>query len=209
MDSPGKRDFHSDLCLWEKCIWLLPTDFPGGSDSKASAYNSGDPDSVPGSGRSPAERNGNPLQYSCLENPMDRGAWWAIFHGVTKSRTRQSMQGILKQWYQQHPALLITICLVMNKKEDSLLLLLLPFTAAISFQPQFFLLNNTSFISCSQNWLYSPRSCQSLRLGCSASRNQSAEPFFSLAPLCQNPSWHTLNYIRSKAENYMPSKVER
>ena len=83
------------------------------------------------------------------------------------------------------------------------------FTAAISFKPQFFLLNNTSFISCSQNWLYSPRSCQSLRLGCSASRNQSAEPFFSLAPLCQNPTWHTLNYIRSKAENYMPSKVER
>ena len=50
-------------------------DFPGGSDGKASAYNTGDPGSVPGSGRSPGERNGNPLQYSCLENPMDRGAW--------------------------------------------------------------------------------------------------------------------------------------
>ena len=49
-------------------------DFPGGSDSKASAYNAGDPGSIPGSGRSPGERNGNVLQYSCLENPMGGGA---------------------------------------------------------------------------------------------------------------------------------------
>ena len=47
-------------------------DFPGGSDSKASVYNEGDLGSIPGSGRSPAEGNGNPLQYSCLENPMNR-----------------------------------------------------------------------------------------------------------------------------------------
>ena len=59
--------------------------FPGGSDSKESAYNAGDLGSIPGSGRSPGEGNGYPLQYSCLENPMDRGAWWAIVHGVTKS----------------------------------------------------------------------------------------------------------------------------
>ena len=50
--------------------------FPGGSDGKASAYNAGDPGSIPGLGRSPGEGNGNPLQYSCLENPMDRRAWW-------------------------------------------------------------------------------------------------------------------------------------
>ena len=50
-------------------------DFPGGSDGKASAYNAGDPGSIPGLGRSPGEGNGNPLQYSCLENPIDRGAW--------------------------------------------------------------------------------------------------------------------------------------
>ena len=49
--------------------------FPGSSDGKASAYNVGDPGSIPGSGRSPREGNGNPLQYSCLENPMDGGAW--------------------------------------------------------------------------------------------------------------------------------------
>ena len=48
---------------------------PGGSDSKASAYNAGGPGSIPGSGRSSGEGNGNPLQYSCLENPMDRGTW--------------------------------------------------------------------------------------------------------------------------------------
>ena len=50
-------------------------DFPGGSDGRVSAYNAGDPGSIPGSGRSPGEGNGNPLQYSCLENPMDGGAW--------------------------------------------------------------------------------------------------------------------------------------
>ena len=50
-------------------------DFPGGSDGEVSAYNAGDPASIPGSGRSPGEGYGNPLQYSYLENPMDRGAW--------------------------------------------------------------------------------------------------------------------------------------
>ena len=50
-------------------------DFPGGSDGKASVYNVGDPGSIPVSGRSPAEGNGYPLQYYCLENPMDGGAW--------------------------------------------------------------------------------------------------------------------------------------
>ena len=68
---------------------MLPG-FPGGSDSKASASNVGDPGSIPGSGRSPGEGNGNPLQYSCLENPMDGGAWWATVHGVSKSWTRLS-----------------------------------------------------------------------------------------------------------------------
>ena len=52
-----------------------PPTFPGGSDGKVSAYNAGDPGSIPELGRSPGEGNGNPLQYSCMENPMDRGAW--------------------------------------------------------------------------------------------------------------------------------------
>ena len=65
-------------------------DFPGGSDGKESACNAGDLGSIPGSGRYVGERNGNPFQYSCLENVMDRGAWQATFHGNTKSQTRLS-----------------------------------------------------------------------------------------------------------------------
>ena len=62
--------------------WLLG--FPGGSDTKESACSAGDLGSIPGSERSSRERNGNSLQYSCLENSMDGGAWWAAVHGVTK-----------------------------------------------------------------------------------------------------------------------------
>ena len=54
---------------------------------KTSDSNAGDPGSIPGSGRSPGEGNGNPLQYSCLENPMDGEAWWATVHGVAQSQT--------------------------------------------------------------------------------------------------------------------------
>ena len=56
-------------------------DFPGGSEGKASACNAADPGSIPGYGRFHGEGNSNPLQYSCLENPMDGGAWWATVHG--------------------------------------------------------------------------------------------------------------------------------
>ena len=57
--------------------------FPGGSEVEASASNVGNMGSIPGLGRSPGEGNGNPLRYSCLENPMDGGAWWVTDHGVT------------------------------------------------------------------------------------------------------------------------------
>ena len=67
--------------MWRSC---------GGSDGEESAYNAGDLGSIPGSGRSPGEGNGNPLQYSCLENAMDGGAWWATVQVVTKSWTRLS-----------------------------------------------------------------------------------------------------------------------
>ena len=65
-------------------------DFPPGTDSKVSAYNAGDPPLIPGSGRSPGEENSNPFQCSCLGNPMNRGAWWATVHGVTK-RVRHNL----------------------------------------------------------------------------------------------------------------------
>ena len=65
-----------------------PAGLPGGSDGKQSASNAGDLGSIPRSGRSPGEGNGSPLQCSCLENPMDRGAWRATVHGVTRSQTR-------------------------------------------------------------------------------------------------------------------------
>ena len=74
-------------------IYVIPSftmGFPGGSDPKESSYNAGDPGSIPGSGRSPGKGNGYPLQYSCLENSLDRRAWWAAVCGVAKSQTRLS-----------------------------------------------------------------------------------------------------------------------
>ena len=72
--------------MWYKYILADP----GGSEDKASARNAGDLGLIPGWGRSPGEGNGNPLQFSCLENPMDRGAWQATVHGVANSWTRLS-----------------------------------------------------------------------------------------------------------------------
>ena len=75
-----------DLTLGPASVW----GFFDGSDSKETACNVGDLGSIPGLGRSPGGGHGNPLQYFCLENPMDRGAWWATAHRVTKSRTQLS-----------------------------------------------------------------------------------------------------------------------
>ena len=65
---------------------IIAVGFSGGSVSKESACNAGDPGFIPGSGRSPGEGNGNPLQYSCLGNPMDRGAWQATVYGIARVR---------------------------------------------------------------------------------------------------------------------------
>ena len=73
--------FHQQILCWDN------KGFPGGSEVKASAWNVGDPGSIPGSGRSPGEGNGTPLQYSSLENPMEGGAWQATVHWVAKSQT--------------------------------------------------------------------------------------------------------------------------
>ena len=65
---------------------IVRHNFTGGLDGKASACNAGDPGLILQSRRSPGEGNGNPFQYFCLENPVERGAWWAIVHGVTRVR---------------------------------------------------------------------------------------------------------------------------
>ena len=65
-------------------LLLMAVGFPGGSDGKESAYNAGDLGLIPGVGRSSGVGNGNLLQYSCLKNSMDRGAWWVTVHGVTE-----------------------------------------------------------------------------------------------------------------------------
>ena len=81
------QHLHSEDSPWKPSALGFSKGFPGGSEVKVSACSAGDLGSIPGSGRSPGEGNGNPLQYSCLENPMDGGAWWATVHGITKSRT--------------------------------------------------------------------------------------------------------------------------
>ena len=73
-----------------KSISLTFQGCPGGSDAEASACRVGDPGLIPGLGRSPGEGNGSPLQYSCLDNPIDGGTWWATVHGVAESQTRLS-----------------------------------------------------------------------------------------------------------------------
>ena len=70
------------------CPYCYHWGFPSNSDHKESACNVGDPGSIPGSGRSPGEGNGNPPKYSWLENSMNRGAWWTTVHEVTKDQTQ-------------------------------------------------------------------------------------------------------------------------
>ena len=81
---------RSNLFLYLLLLVNTPKGFPCGSEGKESACNAEDPGSIPGSGRSLGEGNGNPLQYSCLENPMNRGTWCARVHGLRKGQTRLS-----------------------------------------------------------------------------------------------------------------------
>ena len=86
---------EGDRGSWLACAQLVDTHWLScvpvfGSDGKESVCSVGDPGLIPGLGRFPEEGNGNPLQYSCLENPMDGGAWSATVHGVTKSQTQLS-----------------------------------------------------------------------------------------------------------------------
>ena len=74
----------------QKHLYTFLMGLPQWLSGKESTCNAGDAGLIPGSGRSPGGGHGNPLQYPCLENPMDRGDWWATVHGVTKSQTRLS-----------------------------------------------------------------------------------------------------------------------
>ena len=77
-------------CSESKVYLSKDTHLPGGSDGKESDCSAGVPGSIPKLGRSPGKRNGYPLQYSCLDNLMDREAWWDMVHGITKSQTQVS-----------------------------------------------------------------------------------------------------------------------
>ena len=95
-----------------RLTWGLPwwsQGFPGGSDDKESACSAGDQGSIPGSGRSPGEGNGNPLQYSCLENPMDRGAWW----GYSPWGCKESH---MTEWLTLHTSSLVVLCLIIPQQ---------------------------------------------------------------------------------------------
>ena len=89
------QHFYGNNGIWDEKIqkWTYWSGYtergvvPHGSDNKESTYNAGDLGLIPGLGRSPGEGNGSPLQYSCLENSMHRGAWQATVHGVTKGQT--------------------------------------------------------------------------------------------------------------------------
>ena len=92
---------YSDVIQLYVCIYIyiysflpLVPGFPSGLDGKEFVCNAGDPSLIPGLGRSPGEGNGYSFQFSCMGNPMDRGAWWATVHGITKSRIWPSDQHI-------------------------------------------------------------------------------------------------------------------
>ena len=90
-----KRGYSSLVRNW--CFRIISPHFPDDSDGKESFCNEGDLGSIHGSGRTPREGNGNPLQYSCLENSMDRGAWWAAVHGVAEQDMTEQVTHTHKQ----------------------------------------------------------------------------------------------------------------
>ena len=102
--SPFYREWSSpagvEMAVGNWFDWFC---LPGGSDSKESACNVADLGLIPGSGRSPGEGNSKPLQYSCLENPTDGGAWWATVHGVAESDTTK--------WLTLHFTIEVSCCL--------------------------------------------------------------------------------------------------
>ena len=110
---------HLDLETW---FVLINRGFPAGSDCKESACNAGDLSSIPELGRSPWEGNGGTLQYSYLENSMDRGAWWGIVHGVTKSGTQLSDQHFHFQWDVSQAWRVHVLCSLLHLNIETLMI---------------------------------------------------------------------------------------
>ena len=94
-----------------KYLFIFTLGFPGGSEGKESAYNTGDLGSIPGSRRSPGVGNSNPLQYSCLENLMDRGAWQAIVYGVARVR-----HDLVTKESERISCLMVVVYIILNFK---------------------------------------------------------------------------------------------
>ena len=111
----GEAGLEAQVVFLNTCVFWL--------SGKQSACNAGDAGLIPGLGRSPGRGNGNPLQYSCLGNPMDRGAWWATVHGVTEldiaewlgTHTSMSWNIDLETCLFPHPHLLLRLCIICNK----------------------------------------------------------------------------------------------
>ena len=101
------------------------SDFPHSLVGKESACNAGDLGSIPGLGRSPAEGNGNLLQYSCLENPMDKGAWWATVHGVARVghdlATKPPNHATFYTYLEKYPCILLSSLILLKTTRSNIL----------------------------------------------------------------------------------------
>ena len=108
-----KHKVHIILFSWRPIFQLKG--FPGGSVGKESACKAGDQGSIPGSGRSPEEGNGNPLEYSCLENSIDRGAWWATVHGaVTRLSNWTAIALTRPDRGHAHSCVIVTVLILLS-----------------------------------------------------------------------------------------------
>ena len=123
--NPPEMQETPDQFLGQEDSWRrdrLPTPvflgFPGGSAGKESACSVGDPGSIPGLERFPAEGNGNPLQYSCLENPMDREAWWATVHRVSQLDTSETTKQYIFTYLEKKRNSEITINITKYRRRE-------------------------------------------------------------------------------------------
>ena len=129
-------------------------DFPGGSAGEESSGNMGKLGSIPGLGRSPGEGKGYPLQYSGLENSMDRGAWWATVHGVSKNRTWLSNFHFHCLEYHLFPFNILKVCPFFNSRTNSTFKLFFLFSLLSHYQVIIVLNIYTSHLAFNSIWYY-------------------------------------------------------